>query len=66
MDLYRKHKVTVRANSGASTAFLITPKEIGYITIKITASSSLAGDSVERKLLVKVSVFRYFLDYVKI
>lgn len=43
------------ARNGANTAFMITPKELGYISIKVTATSRLAGDSVERKLLVKVS-----------
>jgi hypothetical protein len=34
---------------------MITPKKLGHITIKITASSPLAGDSVLKKLFVKVS-----------
>jgi hypothetical protein len=39
---------------------MITPKKLGHITIKVTASSPLAGDSVVKKLLVKVSLFIYF------
>ncbi|KAK9304587.1 hypothetical protein QLX08_004027 [Tetragonisca angustula] len=53
LELYRKKKVEVKANSGSSISFMIVPRELGYITIKATASSVLAGDSVERKLLVK-------------
>jgi len=34
---------------------MITPKKLGHITIKVTASSPVAGDSVVKKLLVKVS-----------
>lgn len=32
---------------------MITPKTLGYISIKVTATSKLAGDGVDRKLLVK-------------
>ncbi|XP_076245134.1 thioester-containing protein 1 allele R1 isoform X2 [Calliopsis andreniformis] len=53
LELYRKKKIEVKANSGTSTSFMIIPRELGYITIKATANSVLAGDSVERKLLVK-------------
>lgn len=45
--------MTVKANSGASTSFAITPRAIGYISVKVTATSALAGDAVDRKLLVK-------------
>lgn len=31
---------------------MIKPKKIGYITIKVTATSSMAGDAVEKQLLV--------------
>lgn len=47
-------RVTARANSGASTAFVVTVKKLGLINIKVTATSPLAGDSVLRQLLVKV------------
>nr|XP_014289274.1 CD109 antigen-like isoform X3 [Halyomorpha halys] len=53
LELFRRKKISVAPNSGAPTSFMITPKEIGYITIKVTAKSALAGDGVERKLLVK-------------
>ncbi|XP_017876968.1 CD109 antigen-like isoform X2 [Ceratina calcarata] len=53
LELYRKKKIEVKANSGSSVSFMIVPRELGYITIKATANSILAGDSVESKLLVK-------------
>ncbi|CAK9821472.1 CD109 antigen [Anthophora retusa] len=53
LELYRKKKVEVKANSGSTVSFMIIPRELGYITIKATANSVLAGDSVEHKLLVK-------------
>lgn len=57
LELYRKKKVDVKANSGSSVSFMIIPRELGYITIKVTANSVLAGDSVEHKLLVNVMIF---------
>lgn len=42
---------------------MIIPRELGYITIKATANSILAGDSVNRKLLVKVSYISYNFLY---
>nr|XP_034179672.1 CD109 antigen-like isoform X1 [Osmia lignaria]XP_034179683.1 CD109 antigen-like isoform X1 [Osmia lignaria]XP_034179692.1 CD109 antigen-like isoform X1 [Osmia lignaria]XP_034179702.1 CD109 antigen-like isoform X1 [Osmia lignaria]XP_034179708.1 CD109 antigen-like isoform X1 [Osmia lignaria] len=53
LELYRKKKINVKANSGSTVSFMIIPRELGYIVIKTTANSVLAGDSVERKLLVK-------------
>ncbi|XP_018316790.1 CD109 antigen isoform X1 [Mycetomoellerius zeteki] len=52
LELYRRKKVDVKANSGSSVSFMIIPRELGYISIKATANSVLAGDSVEHKLLV--------------
>ena len=45
----------VKANSGSSVSFMIIPKKLGQVTIKVTATSNLAGDSVVQNLLVKVS-----------
>lgn len=45
--------VTIPSQDGASVSFLITPKKLGYISIKISAISSLGGDIVLRPLLVK-------------
>lgn len=59
LELYRRKKVDVKANSGSSVSFMIIPRELGYITIKATANSVLAGDSVEHKLLVNVINFSF-------
>ncbi|XP_026469847.1 LOW QUALITY PROTEIN: CD109 antigen-like [Ctenocephalides felis] len=53
IELYRKKRLMVPANNGASISFMVTPKKVGYCTIKVTARSSNAGDTVERQLLVK-------------
>ncbi|KAG7209379.1 hypothetical protein KM043_015478 [Ampulex compressa] len=53
LELYRKKMVDVKANSGSTVSFMIIPRKLGYIAIKATANSVLAGDGVERKLLVK-------------
>lgn len=54
LELYRRKKISVKGNSGSNTVFLIKAKDLGHISIKVTANSALAGDAVERKLLVKV------------
>jgi hypothetical protein len=46
-------KITVKANSGSNTAFMVTTKRLGMIDIGVKAESPLAGDAVKRQLLVK-------------
>ena len=50
----RVKMIRIGANSAASANFLITPNDVGYMEVKATAVSPLAGDGVSRKLLVKV------------
>ena len=45
--------VTVPAQDGSSVSFLITPKKLGSIDIKVSATTNSAGDTVLKKLLVK-------------
>lgn len=52
-ELEQTNKLSVIANHGASTAFKIRPKKIGAISIKITATSTLAGDSIVQILHVE-------------
>ena len=52
IDTQRKKSIVVRSNSGTPTSFMIRPLRVGHITIKITASASIAGDGIERQLLV--------------
>lgn len=51
-DVKRKF-VSIPAQDGSSVSFLITPKRLGPIEIKVTATTNTAGDSVVKKLLVK-------------
>ncbi|CAB3366518.1 Hypothetical predicted protein [Cloeon dipterum] len=46
-------RITVKANSGSNTAFMVTTKRLGMLDINVKAESSLAGDAVKRQLLVK-------------
>lgn len=43
----------VSANSAKSISFLILPKKIGNVVIKAVAATHLAGDTVEKVLLVE-------------
>lgn len=54
-------KIDVKANSGSSVSFMIIPRGLGYIDIKVTASSVMAGDSVEHKLLVNVIIYYFYI-----
>lgn len=49
----KRKTVTIPSMDGVSVTFLITPKKLGYIDIKMSARSDNAGDAVIRKLLVK-------------
>jgi len=51
-DLKRKY-VFVPPQDGATVTFLVTPRALGYIDIKVSATTNIAGDTVIKKLLVK-------------
>ena len=51
-DSKRKY-VEVPAQDGATVSFLVTPRKLGSIDIRVTATSNIAGDSIVKKLLVK-------------
>ncbi|XP_058450670.1 thioester-containing protein 1 allele R1-like isoform X2 [Malaya genurostris] len=53
LELFRKKNVEIPANTGKSVSFMVKPTKLGHITIKVTATSKLAGDGVERQLLVE-------------
>ncbi|XP_034243701.1 CD109 antigen isoform X1 [Thrips palmi] len=53
LELYRRKKVTVRAQDAAMVSFMVIPRELGYVTIKVQATSERASDIIERRLLVK-------------
>ncbi|XP_027197274.2 thioester-containing protein 2 isoform X1 [Dermatophagoides pteronyssinus] len=49
----KRKSVTIASYDGVSVNFLITPKKLGFINIRIRASADLIGDAVVQKLLVK-------------
>uniref|UniRef100_A0A2M4B9C0 CD109 antigen n=2 Tax=Anopheles marajoara TaxID=58244 RepID=A0A2M4B9C0_9DIPT len=53
VELSREKRLAVPANSGKTVSFMVKPKKLGHITIKVVATSDVAGDAVERQLLVE-------------
>ncbi|XP_031630826.1 CD109 antigen-like isoform X2 [Contarinia nasturtii] len=53
IELYRRKTVHVNANEGTGVSFMVKPKKIGPMTIKVTARAPRAGDGVERILNVE-------------
>jgi CD109 antigen len=49
----REKRVFAKTNDGATTSFMIRPLKVGHVTIKVVATSAIAGDGVERLLLVE-------------
>lgn len=52
-DSAKTKHVNVISNDGASVSFMIRPFKVGYCTIKVIATSAVAGDGFERQLLVE-------------
>lgn len=56
-ELYRRKKVIIKRNSGASASFMITPSKLGHIEIKVSAGiSGVLEDTAIKNLLVTVSM----------
>src|SRR5687767_8294591 len=53
LELFRRQRISVKSEDSASVSFLITPKKLGYIQLKVSATSSIARDGVSRQLLVR-------------
>ena len=62
VELERKKNVFVKSNEGATVKFMIRSLKVGYITIKVTAESQVAGDGVEQKLLVVPEGVTHFMN----
>lgn len=43
----------MKSNEGSSLSFMVRPKRVGFINIKVTAKSSQAGDAIEKILKVE-------------
>ncbi|XP_023166140.2 CD109 antigen isoform X3 [Drosophila hydei] len=52
-DVKRVKRVTIPSNNGQSVSFMIRPNKVGSITLKITATTPLAGDTIHQKLKVE-------------
>ncbi|XP_037958081.1 CD109 antigen-like isoform X3 [Teleopsis dalmanni] len=52
-EVKRVKRVTIPANSGASVSFLIRPNRVGDVSMKITAITPVAGDSIHQPLKVE-------------
>lgn len=53
IELYRRKTIHVNANDGAGLSFMVKPKRVGPLTIKVSARTPRAGDGVERVLQVE-------------
>lgn len=52
-DFELKKMISISANHGADTSFKIRPKKIGTISLKVTAISPMAGDSIVQILHIE-------------
>ena len=48
-----KQQVVVECHSGYTVRFMIRPLKVGHITIKVIANTGIAGDGLERQLIVE-------------
>lgn len=53
IELYRRKRVTIQPNDALVTTFLIKPKKVGPVNIKVTATHQQASDSINRILRVE-------------
>ncbi|XP_058056819.1 CD109 antigen-like [Anopheles bellator] len=50
---HRRLQVALPKDGGKTLSFTVKPKKVGHITLEITATCALAGDGIERELLVE-------------
>lgn len=53
IELYRRKTINVKSNEGTTISFMVRPKRVGFINIKVTARSPQAGDGIEQLLKVE-------------
>ncbi|SPP79668.1 CD109 antigen isoform X2 [Drosophila guanche] len=61
-EVRRMKRVTIPANSGKSVSFMIRPKTVGSTTLKISATSPIAGDTIHQKLKVEPEGVTQFVN----
>lgn len=52
-EIKREKRLTVPSNTGKSVSYMIRPNKVGTTTLKITAVSPLAGDTIHQMLRVE-------------
>jgi CD109 antigen len=62
LDTKRTKNVIAKSQSGISVSFMIRPLKVGHITIKVVATSAVAGDGVERQLIVEPEGVTQFIN----
>ncbi|XP_041780453.1 CD109 antigen-like isoform X1 [Anopheles merus] len=62
VELFRQKRLDIASNTGKSVSFMVKPKKLGHITIKVTAKTKIAGDAVERQLLVEPEGLSQFIN----
>lgn len=58
----RKRQLTVASSAGVSSTFLVRFTSVGSIHLKVTATSAVAGDAVERVLIVEPEGVPQFIN----
>ncbi|EDW65046.2 thioester-containing protein 1 allele R1 [Drosophila virilis] len=53
LELYSRRTIQVPGKSARSISFIVTPRRVGALPVKAVATTSQAGDTVERTLLVE-------------
>ena len=61
-EALRSKRIFVTSQSGVSVPFMIRPLKVGHITIKVVASSNVAGDGVEKQLIVEAEGVPQFIN----
>ncbi|XP_030384731.1 C3 and PZP-like alpha-2-macroglobulin domain-containing protein 8 isoform X2 [Scaptodrosophila lebanonensis] len=59
-EIQRVRRVTIPSNSGKTVSFMIRPKKAGLTTLKISATTPLAGDAIHQKLKVEPEGVTHF------
>uniref|UniRef100_A0A182VDH6 TEP1-F n=1 Tax=Anopheles merus TaxID=30066 RepID=A0A182VDH6_ANOME len=52
-EKHRQEQITIPRGTGKTLTFVLKPTKVGHVTLKITAKCALAGDGIERQLLVE-------------
>ncbi|XP_054743838.1 thioester-containing protein 1 allele R1 isoform X8 [Anastrepha obliqua] len=52
-EIKRTKRISIPSNTGKSVSFMIRPKKVGEITLKIAAVTPLAGDAIHQMLKVE-------------